>query len=79
MTKGEAVPQKPKPLDDSTSLRAWFGGELRNWRVTRGLSSAALGRLVHVSGGKVERIEKQERPCDAAPAARFDHRRSDRR
>lgn len=66
------MPQKPKPLDDSTSMRAWFGVELRNWRATRRMSTAALGQLVHVSGTTIERIEKQERPCDRALAARLD-------
>jgi hypothetical protein len=53
-------------------MRAWFGVELRNWRTERRMSSVALGRLVHVSGTTVERIEKNERPCDAALAAAFD-------
>lgn len=66
------MPQKPKPLDDSVSLRAWFGVELRNWRTTRHMSTASLGQLVHVSGTTIERIEKHERPCDAALAGQLD-------
>jgi ribosome-binding protein aMBF1 (putative translation factor) len=67
-----SVPQKPKPLDDTASVRAWWGVELRNWRKQRGLSSAALGAEVHLSSTSVERIEKNERPCTAALARRFD-------
>ncbi|WP_059007980.1 helix-turn-helix domain-containing protein [Streptomyces specialis] len=66
------MPQKPKALDDTVSLRAWFGVELRNWRNTRRMSTAALGRAVHLSGTAVERIEKAERPCTADLAAKFD-------
>ena len=66
------MPQKPKPLDDTASVRAWWGVELRNWRNQRALSSTALGAKVHLSGTSVERIEKGERPCTAAMAKRFD-------
>ncbi|UED86321.1 helix-turn-helix domain-containing protein [Streptomyces profundus] len=66
------MPQKPKPLDDTASTRAWFGVELRNWRNTRGLSTVTLGRKVHLSGTSVERIEKAERSCNAELAALFD-------
>lgn len=66
------MPQKPKHLDDTTSVRAWWGVELRNWRNQRGLSAVALGTKVHLSGTSVERIEKNERPCTAELAARFD-------
>ncbi|MFF7249962.1 helix-turn-helix domain-containing protein [Embleya sp. NPDC008237] len=64
--------QKPKPLDDTVSVRAWWGVELRNWRRVRGLSSTALGKTVHLSGTSIERIEKDERPCNAVLAARLD-------
>ncbi|MFI1584733.1 helix-turn-helix domain-containing protein [Embleya sp. NPDC020630] len=66
------MPQKPKPLDDTASVRAWWGKELRNWRRVRGLSSIALGKRVHLSGTSIERIEKNERPCNAVLAARLD-------
>ncbi|MEU3616942.1 helix-turn-helix transcriptional regulator [Streptomyces sp. NPDC006872] len=66
------MPQKPRPLDESRSVRDWWGKELRNWRNVRGLSTRALGLKVHVSGSTIERIEKNERPCDAALAGRFD-------
>ena len=53
--------QRPRALDPLASPRAYFGARLRSWRVHRGLSQAALGRLVHVSGGLVSKIEKAER------------------
>ncbi|MGW2225647.1 helix-turn-helix domain-containing protein [Streptomyces formicae] len=66
------MPQKPKPLDETLSARAWWGKELRNWRRVRGLSSKALGAKVHLSGSSIERIEKNERPCNAALAGALD-------
>jgi transcriptional regulator with XRE-family HTH domain len=66
------MPQKPRPLDETRSVRAWWGKELRNWRNVRGLSSKALGLMVHVSGTTIERIEKNERPCDAVLARQLD-------
>ncbi|MFF3176540.1 helix-turn-helix domain-containing protein [Streptomyces sp. NPDC057900] len=66
------MPQKPKCLDDTKSARAWWGKELRNWRNVRSLSSKELGKRVHLSGTMIERIEKDERPCDAGLARRLD-------
>ncbi len=66
------MPQKPKPLDETRSVRDWWGKELRNWRQVRGLSTRLLGDKVHVSGTTIERIEKNERPCDTALATRLD-------
>ncbi|MEU8626877.1 helix-turn-helix transcriptional regulator [Streptomyces sp. NPDC048669] len=66
------MPQKPKPLDETKSARAWWGKELRNWRNVRGLSSKGLGAKVHLSGTMIERIEKSERLCDAGLAGRLD-------
>ncbi|QDY78146.1 helix-turn-helix domain-containing protein [Streptomyces qinzhouensis] len=66
------MPQKPRPLDDLKSTRDWWGVELRNWRRVRKLSSRQLGALVNLSGTTIERIEKNERPCDAALAGRLD-------
>jgi transcriptional regulator with XRE-family HTH domain len=57
------VPQPQKPLDDSASMRAWFGVELRNWREQRRLSQTDAGALVHVSGALIGKIEKAERDC----------------
>jgi hypothetical protein len=53
--------QRPRALDPTASPRAYFGAQLRSWRVRRGLSQAALGRLTHVSGGLVAKVEKAER------------------
>ncbi|MFJ4856912.1 helix-turn-helix domain-containing protein [Streptomyces sp. NPDC088730] len=66
------MPQKPKCLDDTKSARAWWGKELRNWRNVRSLSSKELGKRVHLSGTMIERIEKDERLCDAGLARRLD-------
>lgn len=68
----EEMPQKPKCLDDTKSARAWWGKELRNWRNVRSLSSKELGKRVHLSGTMIERVEKDERPCDAGLARRLD-------
>jgi transcriptional regulator with XRE-family HTH domain len=57
------MPQPPKVLDDSASMSAWFGVELRNWRNQRKLSQKELGAKVHVSGAFIGKIEKAERPC----------------
>ncbi|MFF0125875.1 helix-turn-helix domain-containing protein [Streptomyces mirabilis] len=50
----------------------WFGVELRTWRELRGLSTTALGTMVHLSGSSIQRIEKAERPCNADLAASLD-------
>ncbi|APE24545.1 MULTISPECIES: helix-turn-helix domain-containing protein [Streptomyces] len=64
--------QRPVPLDENHSVRAWWGKELRNWRRVRRLSSRALGELVQLSGTLIERIEKNQRRCTAQLAAKFD-------
>lgn len=66
------MPQRPRPLDDTKSVRDWWGKDLRNWRNVRGLSTKALGLKVHLSGTMIERIEKNERPCDAVLAGSLD-------
>lgn len=66
------MPQKPKPLDDTKSVRDWWGLELRNWRRVHGLSSRALGAKVHLSSTAIERIEKNERSCNATLADQLD-------
>lgn len=50
-----------RTLDPQASPAALFGAELRALRQRRGLSLAALGRLVHVSGDLVGKIEKADR------------------
>lgn len=64
--------QKPKPLDETASVRAWWGKELRNWRNTRGMSTREVGVKVHLSATMIERIEKCERECDGALASLLD-------
>ncbi|WP_330457467.1 helix-turn-helix domain-containing protein [Streptomyces sp. NBC_00820] len=59
-------------MDETKSFRDWWGKELRNWRNARGLSSRALGLKVHLSGSMIERIEKNERLCDAVLAGKLD-------
>lgn len=66
------MPQKPTPLDETRSARAWWGKELRNWRTVRRLSSRALGERVQLSGTMIERIEKAERTCTAELARALD-------
>ncbi|SFD77814.1 helix-turn-helix domain-containing protein [Streptomyces aidingensis] len=66
------MPQRPKPLDDSASLEAWFGVELRNWRVQRGLTQDRLGEMAQVSGDLIGKIEKAQRRCPDAIVARLD-------
>jgi len=58
------VPQQPRHLDPWISPAAFFGSELRNLRTERALSQAELGRIVHISGDLVGKIEKgQRRPA----------------
>lgn len=58
---GGALGQKPRTLDPSASARAYFGAELRTWRERRGLSQGELGRMVHVSGALIGKLEKAQR------------------
>lgn len=62
------MPQRPRPLQPTTSVGAFFGAELRHWRTLRGLSQQELGLRVHVSGALVAKVEKAERTptCDLA-------------
>lgn len=53
--------QLPRILDPSASARARFGAHLRSWRERSGLSQAELGRLVHVSGDLIGKLEKAQR------------------
>ncbi|MEV8128612.1 XRE family transcriptional regulator [Streptomyces sp. NPDC085944] len=64
--------QKPKPLDETASVRAWWGKELRNWRNMRRMSTREVGAKVHLSATMIERIEKCERECDGALASLLD-------
>jgi transcriptional regulator with XRE-family HTH domain len=53
--------QRPRKLDPTASVRAFFGAELRCWRERRGLSQEDLGGLVHVSGAMIGKLEKAQR------------------
>jgi DNA-binding XRE family transcriptional regulator len=53
--------QALKPLEPGRSAPHRFGAELRRWRQARGLSQAALARLVHVSPDLIGKVEKADR------------------
>src|SRR2546421_11506177 len=53
--------QVPMSLDPSLSARHRFGADLRQWRERRGLSQAAVARLVHVSPDLIAKVEKADR------------------
>lgn len=61
-----------RALDPQASPAALFGAELRALRQRRGLSLAAVGRLVHVSGDLVGKIEKADRRPQADLVTRLD-------
>ncbi len=61
-----------RALDPDASPAALFGAELRALRQRRGLSLAAVGRLVHVSGDLVGKIEKADRRPQADLVVRLD-------
>ena len=52
---------QPRALDPQASPAALFGAELPALRHRRSLSLAAVGRLVHVSGDLIGKIEKADR------------------
>ncbi|MGP4112354.1 helix-turn-helix domain-containing protein [Streptomyces sp. 4N509B] len=66
------MPQRPKPLDDSASMLAWWGRELRNWREVRRLSQEELGTKVNVSGSYIAKFEKAQRRCPDGLVGRLD-------
>ncbi|HLL66954.1 MAG TPA: helix-turn-helix transcriptional regulator [Micromonosporaceae bacterium] len=53
--------QKPRPLQPHLSAAHLLGARLRDHRVRHGLSQNGLGRLIHVSGDLVGKVEKGER------------------
>jgi len=59
-------------LDPRASPAALFGAELRALRLRRNLSLAGLGRLVHVSGDLIGKIEKADRRPQADLVSRLD-------
>jgi transcriptional regulator with XRE-family HTH domain len=66
------VAQKPRELDPRASCAALFGAELRALRVRQRLSQDHVGRLVHVSGDLIGKIEKTERKPQPDLVARLD-------
>jgi transcriptional regulator with XRE-family HTH domain len=60
-------------LNPQASPAALFGAELRALRQQRGLSLAAVGKLVHVSGDLVGKIEKADRRPQPDLVTRLDH------
>ena len=57
--------QAAAELNPFASPRHYLGAELRAWRQLRGYSLAQLGRIVHVSGDLLGKIEKaQRRPAE---------------
>ncbi|MEU1821267.1 helix-turn-helix transcriptional regulator [Streptomyces abikoensis] len=64
------MPQPPKELNPTGSVRERFGAHLRHWRMVRRLTQTRLGHLVHVSGNQIGKIEKGERLC-RKPLARL--------
>ncbi len=69
---GEPLAKRLRTLDPQASPAALFGAELRDLRLRRGLSLASLGRIVHVSGDLLGKIEKAERRPQADLVARLD-------
>ena len=53
--------QRPRQLQPYASADAYFGAQLRSWRIRAGLSQADLARQVHVSGDLIGKIEKAQR------------------
>jgi transcriptional regulator with XRE-family HTH domain len=69
--------QMPAELRPQQSPRHYLGAELRAWRQLRQFSLARLGRMVHVSGDLLGKVEKAQRwpsedlirRCDSALGA----------
>jgi transcriptional regulator with XRE-family HTH domain len=65
--------QTPRALEPYSSLRHFFGAELRRWRTVRGLSQDEVGRRTHHSGDLIGKVEKAERRPTIELAASCDH------
>ena len=50
--------QSPRELTPERDARSFFGAELRHWRELRNFSQDGLGKVAHVSGDTVAKIEK---------------------
>ncbi|MEV7227259.1 helix-turn-helix transcriptional regulator [Polymorphospora sp. NPDC051019] len=64
--------QKPRQLQPALSAGHLFGARLRQRRADAGLSQQKLGRLVHISGDLIGKIEKGERRANRDLARRCD-------
>lgn len=64
--------QRPRPLSPERSPAHRFGAELRRWRESRGLSQDGLGRIVHISGDQIAKVEKALRRPSQDLASRCD-------
>ncbi|MFF3753987.1 helix-turn-helix transcriptional regulator [Streptomyces sp. NPDC002018] len=66
------MPQKPKPLDPSSSPRAMLGAELRYHREEKGMSQGELGQPLFVSGAFIGMLEMGVRRMQPEFAVKFD-------
>jgi transcriptional regulator with XRE-family HTH domain len=66
------MPQKPRRLNPEASPLARFGARLRAYRNQHGWVQAELGRVVHVSGTLIAKLEKAERRPQPDVAKRLD-------
>jgi transcriptional regulator with XRE-family HTH domain len=66
------MPQRPRRLDPEASPLARFGARLRDYRVQQGWAQAELGRLAHVSGTLIAKMERAERRPQPAVARSLD-------
>lgn len=66
------MPQQPRRLNPEASPLALFGARLRAYRNQHGWVQAELGRVVHVSGTLIAKLEKAERRPQPDVARRLD-------
>jgi DNA-binding XRE family transcriptional regulator/tetratricopeptide (TPR) repeat protein len=66
------MPQQPRRLNPEASPLARFGARLRAYRNQHGWVQSELGRLVHVSGTLIAKLEKAERRPQPDVAKRLD-------
>lgn len=62
---------KPSRLDPTASIGAFFGAELRRYRLAAGLSQDGLGTMINYTGAFIGLVENAKRtpPCALADAA----------
>ena len=66
------MPQPLRDLDPDASRLARFGARLRAYRTQAGLAQSQLGRVVHVSGTLIAKMERAERRPQPDVARRLD-------